>query len=153
MSYTEIYAFGKDGNGEKYGEVKNAFSGAFAVWDIMGRKHIGAGASLCSMKQMERIWALFYDERVPFDERIVMGTTFDNCLVKRENIPQVVEAFKKFEGDTSLAEQAVILEEIYDSGKYIAVGWNQTSVNCAEWSDYNIFENNEHWYLFEESKE
>ena len=48
-----------------------------AVWDIMGKRHLGIGASLFNRSAMERIWNLMDDKSVPMNERIVMATTLD----------------------------------------------------------------------------
>ena len=40
MSYTEIYAFDKAGLPRLYGEVRNSWRGARAVWNIMEERHL-----------------------------------------------------------------------------------------------------------------
>ena len=121
MSQTIIFAFDKDGASKEYGYTKNAWRGAMTVWDIMGKRHLGIGASIFNESAMQKIWDLMDDKKVPMNERIVMGTTLDRCLVKNEDISKVIIAFREFDGDTSLKEQADILQEIYDSGDYVAV--------------------------------
>ena len=37
MSYVEIFKFDKKGDSESYGEVKNSWLGAMAVWEILGK--------------------------------------------------------------------------------------------------------------------
>lgn len=112
------------------------------------------------------IWALADNVEIPLRDRIVLFTTFDDCLVKKEDIPRVIEAFRAFEdgdhkGETNLGEQADILQTIYDDPETIAVGWNQTSVMCENWSNIGVCENGEpipyncltgdkHYWLFDE---
>lgn len=112
------------------------------------------------------IWALADDLEIPLHERIVLFTTFDDCLVKKEDIPRVIKAFRAFEGDdhkgeTNLGIQADILQAIYDDPNTIAVGWNQTSVMCENWSNigesengepipYNCLTGDKHYWLFDE---
>lgn len=153
MSQTIIFAFDRDGNSEEYGYTKNAWRGAMAVWDIMGKRHLGIWASILNELAMQKIWDLMDDKKVPMNERIVMGTTLDRCLVKNEDIPKVITAFREFDGDTSLKEQADILQEIYDSGDYVAVGWHQNSISCEMWNDYNCLTRENHWWLFDEVEE
>lgn len=93
------------------------------------------------------------DKRVPMNERIVMATTLDRCLVRNDEIPKVIEAFRSFEGETTLEEQADILQDIYDSGDYTAVGWHQNSISCEMWNEYNYITNDNHWWLFDELEE
>lgn len=84
------------------------------------------------------IWDLADDLRLTRPERIVLYTTFDHCLIKRADIPTVIEAFRAFEGDTSLPEQANILERIERETDVIAVGW-QTSL-APTWSSHGDFD-------------
>ena len=149
MSQTIIFAFDKEGNSEEYGYTKNAWRSALAVWNIIGKRHLGIGISL-NESAMKQIWDLMDDKRVPINERIVMGTTLDRCLVRNGEIPKVIEAFRSFDGDTSLEEQADILQDIYDSGDYIAVGWHQNSISCEMWNEYNCMTEENHWWLFDE---
>lgn len=102
---------------------------------------------------------------VPLYERIVMYTIFDYCLVKKENIGRVVDAFRAFDGDTSLKEQADILEKLAANPEIVAVGWNGTSVNVVFWITgggcdeedesipYNCLTDDKHFRLFDEMKE
>ena len=96
-------------------------------------------------------------------DKICLYTTFDKCLVRKENIPKVIKAFREFNGETSLKEQADVLEQLYENENCIAVGWNQTSVNADSWinaggydeeSDeyppYNCISGKEHYWLFDE---
>ena len=113
----------------------------------------------------QAIWDLCDNPEVPLHERIVMYTTFDYCLVKKENIGRVVDAFRAFDGDTSLKEQADILEKLAESPEIVAVGWNGTSVNVAFWITgggcdedgesipYNCLTGDKHFWLFDELNE
>lgn len=150
MSYTEIFKFNKEGNSESYADIKNSHRGCMAIWNILGNKYCGHGASIWDINQMKEIWNLADNVRVSFDERIVLCTTFDNCLIRKEDIPRVVAAFRNFEGETSLNEQADVLEEIYKDEDCIAVGWHQNSISCEKWFEYNCLEQSDHYYLFDE---
>lgn len=150
MSYTEIFLFDNEGNAEIFAEVENVFRGAFSVWNIMGDKYCGHGASMVSIKKTREIWNLVDNPKVPINERIVLFTTLDRCLIKKEDIPMVARAFREFHGDTSLKEQAEILTEIFESWNCIAVGWNQNSVSHEQWFDCNCIKDTDHFWLFEE---
>lgn len=117
------------------------------------------------------IWNLVDSPDIPEHEKIVLYTTFDHCLVRAENLPAVIAAFRAFEGadhqgETNLGEQANILEEISRDPEVIAVGWNQTSVNADTWSSiggydsvkdepipYNCLTGDAHYWLFDDLKE
>lgn len=182
MSCVEIYKFDKQGEPYLYGEVHNSFRGGMAIWRYLEGKYLPpffpawakkSGLSFDSrswsrcfnsdMKNMQEIWDLWKSDSVSRDEKICLMTTFDNVLVKKENIPSVVKAFRVFEGDTNLKEQADILERLISDEDCIAVGWNGTSVNGTTWDNragydeenerhipYNCLTGNEHWWLFDE---
>lgn len=110
----------------------------------------------------QEIWDLADNEKVSTTDKIVLLTTFDKVLVRREDLAKVIAAFNAFEGETSLKEQAIILQEMLEDEACIAVGWNQTSVNADTWLTYNYneeaedylpyncLEQTEHYWLFDE---
>jgi hypothetical protein len=192
MSCTEIYGFDKEGNAYLYAQVKNAWRGGMAIWKIMDERHLppyrppdvpkdipdDEVESYChykpsrlvgswagnDKKAAQDIWDLAENENIPEHERIVMSTTFDKAVVKKEDIPKIIEAFNAFEGETSLKDQAKVLQTMFDDDKCIAVAWNQTSVSgdgawdcMGEYDEeieggipYNLNTGDEHWYLFED---
>lgn len=100
--------------------------------------------------KMREIWNLVDDQDVPITERIVLFTTLDKCLVRRENLEKVINAFREFVGETSLSEQADILQELLSDDDCIAVGWHQNSISCEQWFDYNCLKDTEHYWMFDE---
>lgn len=101
--------------------------------------------------------------KIPEHERIVLFTTLDNCLIRREECRRVAEAFRQFGGETSLDAQAVILERAAMDYHITAIGWNQTSVCSENWANaggynsktgedipYNCFTGTKHYWLFDE---
>ena len=150
MSYIEIFKFDKQGNSERIGEVKNSWRGSPAIWEIMGSKYCGHGASMFDIEKMREIWNLVDNSDVPTNERIVLFTTLDKCLVKRENLGKVINAFREFVGETSLSEQADILQELLSDNDCIAVGWHQNSISCEQWFDYNCLKDTGHYWLFDD---
>lgn len=153
MSYIEIFKFNKNGDSESYGEVKNTWLGAMAVWEILGIKYCGHGASMFDINQMKRIWKLVDNKSVAQHERIVLFTTLDKCLVRKEELPKVAEAFRKFAGNTNLKEQADVLDDLYKEEDCIGVGFHQNSISCEQWFEYNCLSGTEHFWLFDELEE
>lgn len=190
MSYTEIFGFNKDGNAYLASEIKNAFRGAMSIWQILEQRYLPQyrpsyvpeyipdseletychyKPSRCSAfndgNAMKEIWNLADDEKVSITDRICLFTTLDKILVKKEDLEKVINAFEDFEGETSLKEQAEILEGLLKDDDCIAVGWNQTSVNCDTWEGYsydedkdetipyNCLKQSEHYWLFDAFKE
>lgn len=179
MSCVEIYGFDKQGEAYLYGEVHNSFRGGMAIWRCLEDKYLppyapkwasasfinGHSWSRCygsGIEGIKEIWDLWKSDRVTRDEKICLLSTFDDVLVRKENIPLVVKAFRAFDGDTNLKEQADILEKMIADENCIAVGWNQTSVNGTTWVNragydeendrnipYNCLTGSDHWWLFE----
>lgn len=180
VSTTEIYGFKADGYAEFIGETQNAWRGAMAVWTALEEKYLGLLPSsidanhsysrLMSVfnteKDTQAIWDLARDERLTDSERIVLKSTFDYQLFESKDVDKVVSAYKTFDADancdTTLKEQAEIIEQNKD--RYIAFGFNQTSVNSAFWTEdrntceceycehckedyYNINTESDHFYL------
>lgn len=189
MSYTEIYGFHKNGDAYLYEEIKNAFRSGMAIWNFLEEKYLppylpeyakkmgyktaeeynraGHKSSRCisvfEPNAIQEIWDLADSDKVSETDKICLYTTFDKCLVKKDDIPLVVKAFREFDGETSLKEQADVFEEMYADDDCIAVGWNQTSVNCDTWSNaggydeetdknkpYNCLNGDKHFWLFDE---
>lgn len=81
----------------------------------------------------------------------------------KKDLPKLIDMFRKFEGETSLKEQADLIENAFkNDDDLIAVAWNQTSVNGDAWESeetdeddnflpYNLLKHNKHWNLFEPS--
>jgi hypothetical protein len=168
MSYTEIYEFNKNGKIINVSEIQNAWRGAMAIWGIIEKKYLKPlpkpiwmldrdyntrGYSRCDMiytgndSPMHEIWNCFDSDEISEIDRIVLGTTFDNILVKYKNINRVIDAFIKFEGETSLKEQAEILRKINPEDRIYAIGWNQTSV-CEGWRNFKS--NKKRNFLFDD---
>ena len=132
------------------------------VVENLGYKPTRVTSPLGKDNPLQEIWDLADSEELSLDEKIVLYTTFDSMLVKKEDLPRVIEAFNKFEGITSLKEQASVLTEMLEDENCIAVGWNQTSVNAKTWDNYaddektddgvsyNCLTQDEHFWLFDE---
>ena len=85
---------------------------------------------------MQEVWDLSSDTRLSFEELMVMRSTMDNAIVLGSDIPTFIECLEKVaeEHGGNYKEQADGLKKVYDEhGDDIsAIGWNQTSVNCAD---------------------
>lgn len=152
MSYTEIIKFNKNGDSNSAGIIHNSSRGAWMVWDILSEKYLGRHFTYLDPKLEQETWDLFRDERLTNTERIVLGSTYDFVLIKKEDIKKVIDAYREFSmlGDNlSLNEQAEILQILEKDVDCIAIGFHQNSVSCDMWNNYNCINGTEHWYLFE----
>jgi hypothetical protein len=184
MSSTEIYGLTKN-RAMEIGEARNSFRGAMLVWKTLEEKYlpsfpkpvwmpsdskeyVSRTSMMMMPNAMKEVWDLIDSDKLSFNEKIVLGTTYDNVLVKAENISRVIDAFNSFEGDTTLKEQADIISQTIKNiteqdEPIVAIGWNQTSVNESPWSDYseeededigyNLETGDKHWFLFDDLKE
>lgn len=168
MSYTEIYKFKNNGEAELHTEIKNSWLGAMAVWIFLDKKYLPPYTPEWAIlsKQTDKtysrasdphaikdVWKLFYDDKVTLVDKIVLGTTFDHMIVKREDFQLVIDAFNSFEGNTSLKLQSEVIKELIDDPDCLGIAWNQTSVSESFWDNertYNILINDEHFNLFDE---
>lgn len=179
MSSTVIYGFGKDGTVKSSIDIKNAWHGAMAIWKILEEKYLPSLPKpdwAIRMKEpdrywsritaifenkMQEIWDLAKDKRLSLNERIIMLSTFDDVLLKREDAERLVQAFKNFNGETSLSLQAEAIKKIIKDKEIIAIGFNQTSIGYGwdsynyneeteESTSYNCLTQDEHWWLFDE---
>lgn len=157
MSYTEIIKFNKNGEANSSGRIKNASRGAWIIWNILSNKYLGHDFNLLDSKSQQDTWNLFRDDRLSNIEKIVLGSTYDFVLIKKEDIRTVINAYKEFsklnsnlDFNLSLNEQNEVLEMLEKDEDCIAIGFHQNSVSCDMWYNYNCINDKEHWYLFDE---
>ncbi len=156
------------------------FGGAMAVWNYLEGKYLPPFTlpntdikypRMLSESGRKEIWGLFNDDRVLYTDKVVLGSTFDNVIVMRDNIPHLLDCFDCFvshDTETNLNEQTRLIEDAYHNDEdLIAIAWNQNSVNCDAWiSDvcatnedgeeehlpYNLNRDKGHWSLFSEGR-
>lgn len=186
MSHTTIYVFDEKGNAEEYEDISNSWRGAMAIWNFLEEKYLpqfrpkyvpdsvpdSCIEEFCHFKpkrtgsdlsDMQEIWELVNSTEVNVVDKICLATTFDYVVVRKEELDRVIEAFRSFQGNSSLLEQAAILERIKNEGNFIAVAWNQTSVCEPPWvvydeekdtcEPYNLYTGDKHCFLFDELEE
>ena len=168
MSYTEMYKVDRDGNVHHAAEFHNSHRGAWLVWKQMCERYLHKDAVMLIMEPgnggMQEVWDLWKAPRVLRQHRIVMASTFDRVMVRRDNLLRLIEAIEEYAKDFdpgTLLAQARKLQELVQDDDVIAVCWNQTSVNCNPWwvydgddeldegRSYNVNADENHWFLFE----
>lgn len=161
MSATVVYGVKSDGAIQYIGEARNAFRGAMYVWSILCEKYQIDGGMFGGF---QKLWKLADTSILEDFENIAMKSTFDNVIVRKEDIPLLLQSYKEFDShfsNSNLLEQVEIIQnEIMNNQDMIAVCWNQTSVNRNPWSigydeeleeeiPYNIFSGKKHWFINE----
>ena len=160
MSYTEIYTFNKNGEGENSADIHNSWLGAMYIWHSLEEKYLPPlsysfdkekYAHRFLPEQMQEIWNLVKAEKMLEHENIMMLTTFDYAFVKRTDLSKVIDAYEKFIEEfpsKNLKEQIDIMREIIEDEEIFCIGWCQTSVSSFL-SGYHL-NDKKHWFLFEE---
>ncbi len=171
MSYTTLFKVPESGEIEDYADINNSLRGAFSVWSEMAKVYLGMEYLPMSGNRDERmqlVWDLSKSERVPLNDRIVMASTFDRVMFKREHLLTTATAMDDFgnrHDPGHLPEQARKLRELAQDESCFAVCWRQTSVTSDMWMEhtgeldengdmgyrmYDVSKDDNHWFLFDE---
>ena len=77
MSYTTLYKVTAEGDVEEVEDFRNAFRGAWMVWEQMCKRYLKQDAIFLmgSPDKMQAVWDLWKDTDVPLDHRIVLMST------------------------------------------------------------------------------
>jgi len=161
MSYTEMFKVSEAGLVEEVADFHNSWRGAMLVWDNMAYLYLGQHAGLLMARDaIDPVWDLAKRQDIPLAHRIVLMSTFDRVMVRRENLDRVIEAIETY-AETfdpgTLLLQVKKLRELRNDRDCQAVCWNQTS-ECADawWIDegeegrpYDTARDTGHWFLFD----
>lgn len=161
MSQTIIIPFDKDGNAMLNNEhvFQNAWRGAMAIWLYLLKKYHPQSDPYILMARItdanKLISELANNPNLEEWEKIVLHTTYDGALVRREELPRVAAAFMEFPETSSLKAQAVILDLLSKAENISAVGWDQNNICESGWRfadgrPYNYNEGNDHYFIFDE---
>ncbi|KST45400.1 hypothetical protein [Enterococcus durans] len=160
MSTTEIYAIEKNGDVVPYGSAQNSWLGGMHVWNSLSEKYdLGEGM----MFGFDRTWNCFGKGIYEEYEDVVLGSTFDNVIVLKENIDQLLTSFKKYYSvypNSNFGQQIEVIEAMKADENIIGVAWCQTSLADDLWDygydeekdkviPYNIFKGENHGELFD----
>ena len=154
MSRVEIYKINKkDKTLSWVGDANNAWLGCMHIWVSLEQKYLPSleeypwdkyfskkeerdyrtrTCLLENREAMQEIWSLWRDERLSWNEHILMTSTLDNFYIKYEDLLEVAEAYESVEfANDNLKKQAEIMRKIYEDGKngsVLGVWKNENSV-------------------------
>lgn len=166
MSYTEMFKVSESGIVEEVAEFNNAFRGTVLVWDNMATEYLDESVGwLMAYDAMDQVWDLAKRQDVLIAHRIVLMSTFDRVMVRRENLDRLIDAIETY-AETfdpgTLLLQVTKLRELRNDRDCQAVCWNQTSVNADVWwvyidgedeeeegRPYDVTQDTGHWFLFD----
>lgn len=169
MSYMVVHKVPPDGEIETIGEFKNSWLGAMLIWNTLSKRYLGLdGAPIMGGPALQRLWDLAGDRAVPFQIRLVHGSTMDKVMVRRENLERLADAMDFFaetlcpDNSGHLRPHAELLREAAKDETLLAVCWTQTSVSDGVWKVwveeeeesrwYDLARDEGHWFLFDEVK-
>jgi hypothetical protein len=167
MSYCELIAM-HDGGTASIAEYSNSYGWCAYVWNALFEKYIEKLHEYDSwlVGDPNRVWDLAKRDDLSPAERVTLAATFDNVVVRVEDLGTVADLFDRFvemypPGNyvCHLPAMAEALREIHrEPAGAIAVGWYGMSVVdnpwVGEWVDefayhepYDITKGEKHWFL------
>lgn len=97
MSYVTIYKVLENGDVVEHAEGSNNHTFAPLVWDFFLAKYgYGTGAGRFTDSYYTALWRAWPDPKMPRLEQVLLGATFDRVWLKREAIPELIEACEWF---------------------------------------------------------
>lgn len=167
MSHTAIHITSESGEVSTIARIHNAWRGAMFIWDTLGKFKLHDRSQYWNaVTNAKDVWELFETKRLNRTERLVLGSTFDRAMVKKENLNSLAREFEEFNSrynpvgarPNSLSEQADVMRKAAESDDCYALFWTQTSVSDDVWMVYenedeprwyDITRDTEHFYLFD----
>ncbi len=165
MSSTELYRVSSDGDVKWHCNFSNSWRGAILIWGNMAKRYLNKeiGSMMCG--NMDDLWKLNKRLDIPSAHRVVLMSTYDKCVVHRERIPRLIQAYDDYyvEGWDmgNIPAFSFELGKLFLDRNCTAICWNQTSVCASPWEyhdndeaiQYNIFTGADHWFLFDRLEE
>jgi hypothetical protein len=173
MSYSQVFLENDEGEMTPDIELSNSWGTAAKIWSDLFDTYVSDRSNQYDnwMLGTDRLWKVVDDKRLPRFERLIMASTFDYCLIKRENFEEMAAYYRTFsekyrkEGFVDhLPTIAERMEGLKDEPTVAAMGFYWTSVSdCLWWvyegcseceereqRNYNTNQDKKHWYLFDE---
>jgi hypothetical protein len=172
MSYTTLHLV-KEGGIENYREFANSWGGAMFIWDSLCKRYFPGQVpyTLIFGGGTENLWGLAQRKDVALNDRVVLMTTFDRAMVRKENLLDLANRFEQFVKDhpnpsvvCSLPDQAVAMRKIAAEQDCVGVCWTQTSVSGDVWyvgdelgesglRPYDIAKDKGHFFVYDDLAE
>jgi len=172
MSYAELKIVEENGDVVGYKKYKNSHGGAAFIWTQLYDKYL-KDHNISHDSWLfggDKLWKLSSDKSVPYFARKVLASTYDQVIIKRENLFDLVESFEKFLEVFSSSKNIVChlfnwiedIREIYKDNFCQGIAFYQMSVGQDPWwvydnedegRPYNLEKDEGHWFLFDEIEE
>lgn len=163
LGKVQIYKFNLSGEVDLISEIDDIFNGCFSIWNYFDEKYLEPienpytvknslkekrffrSYDLLKQDSLKEIFELFDTDKLTRNEKIILGSTFDRIIVKKENIEELINAFNSFDFDSNLKEQSKIISEEFKKDKnLLGICWNQNS-NRNNWI---MFDDNGNEYKY-----
>lgn len=141
-------------------ELSNSHGSAPVVWDIMAQNYLGLPPFHYSFNT-EKLWPLWKDTAIPEHHRAVLGMTYDNCVIIKEDFSRAAKDIKKFLEDFPVNPEyenhwPAIQKIFEDDPDCQAIGFYWTSVTedpfLGEWNeeleDYDPIVWSKYWSMY-----
>jgi hypothetical protein len=137
MSNTSIYAIKQDKQPIFLCECHNAFRGAMYVWNDIATRYFELECfPTFDEKMQSRIWNAGNEKPLTNSEIIVLASTMDGAIVKKECVSKLLAAFREYgekHENSSIADQSKLIAKKMDIiPEGYSLAWIQTSV-CEGW--------------------
>lgn len=165
MSYTELYYITPKKRVVMVEEYKNSHRGAMLVWANLWEAHCKERIEEIKKtmgftpftpvedRDWQLLWALFRNPEISEVERAILGSTFDNVILKKEHFQRFYDdvlKYAEYYPAGSLIRQAQFILGL-SKKNIIGVMWNQTSVNGDGYDNIReSLQNGEAWSLYKE---
>jgi len=178
MSYCELKVVNKSGDVIGHTEFRNAHGWSAYIWDKLFNKYAKNPESIYDSwigeENAKRLWALVDDERLEPFERRTLCSTFDNAMIKQEDLEKFIEDLAKFYDKhppnnrvCHMRGMVNAIREVIKDPEDVAICWYQMSVSDDLWwtnlpeeycdkcgqmleresRAYNINTDDKHWFL------
>jgi hypothetical protein len=163
MSYCEIFIV--PGNGELCSgkEFGNAHRGAGIIWSKIGQRHLGwQGHEMFKEQEARRLWELARRPDVPLRDRVALACTFDNAMLRLEDVPWFCGQMDDFIAAYDLEQYhprawVSYLRSVHRNEPAGIFGfcWNHTSLNADAWmvEDHEIEDEDEGYRMFDVARD
>jgi len=153
MACTEFYTIRKkDGRFIFYDEVPGAMRGAYLIWHNIERKYLPSLPMEDWMvrsnwdyysrflhnkrEELDEFWNLDKDPRLSWQDRILLGTTTDYAVIRKEDLLEVAEAYENCEfASDNMKGQAEVMRRIYNENDKSIAGVYKLETSVISLSD------------------
>lgn len=97
MSTSDLYILNKRST-THFAEFRNGWGSAPIAWDYLGKKYIPEKPKYSFMDgdHIEKVWALYKDQRLDHHERVVLMMTFDQAYVPLDKLEDAGDCCERF---------------------------------------------------------